>query len=214
MLPFDVLVRTSGRAAALCERACVDLSDQMDYGGAIGEQFNRWFAEGRQSVQPAREKAPAERPGEGPAPDATAAPEALPAPLPPLGTATPPLCTEPWRMLYILRRGVFPCCYGGPIAPMTDYRKAWNSDLMKGIRRELASGRFHDYCLESEACPIVRKARHGTHAPAVAARRRPRGVRARATWVAARARRVLTEPAYAATQARRLWRAVAGPRQA
>ena len=41
---------------------------------------------------------------------------------------------------------------------MEEYRQAWNGDLMRAIRGELAEGRFHDYCLESPACPIVRKA--------------------------------------------------------
>jgi hypothetical protein len=69
-----------------------------------------------------------------------------------------PPCTEPWTSLYILRRGVLPCCYGGKsIAPMTGYREAWNAPLMQEIRRDLAAGRFHRYCLDSEDCPIVRK---------------------------------------------------------
>jgi hypothetical protein len=53
---------------------------------------------------------------------------------------------------------VFPCCYGGrPVAKMAGYREAWNSPLIQEIRRELAHGRFHEYCLGSPACPIVRK---------------------------------------------------------
>ena len=80
-------------------------------------------------------------------------------PLPSLGAEHRPACTEPWTSLYILRRGVLPCCYGGkPIAQMEEYRQAWNGELMQGIRGELAQGRFHEYCLESPACPIVRKA--------------------------------------------------------
>jgi len=80
-------------------------------------------------------------------------------PLPSLGAEHRPACTEPWTSLYILRRGVLPCCYGGkPIAQMEEYRQAWNGELLQAIRGELAEGRFHDYCLESPACPIVRKA--------------------------------------------------------
>ncbi len=80
-------------------------------------------------------------------------------PLPPLGGARLPVCQEPWKSLYILRRGVFPCCYGGePIAPMNGYREAWNSPRMRAIRSGLAAGRFHEYCLKSSSCPIVRKA--------------------------------------------------------
>ena len=80
------------------------------------------------------------------------------APLPSLGGERLPACLEPWKSLYILRRGVLPCCYGGrPIAPMEDHREAWNGPLMQSIRAELVAGRFHDYCLSSPACPIVRK---------------------------------------------------------
>jgi hypothetical protein len=52
-----------------------------------------------------------------------------------------------------------PCCYGGaPIASMGEFKSAWNSELMQGIRRELLRGRFHVYCFDSPDCPIVRKA--------------------------------------------------------
>ncbi|MEX2661244.1 MAG: radical SAM protein [Vicinamibacterales bacterium] len=50
LLPFDELVRASGRAAALCERLGVQLSDQMDFGGSLGEHFEKHFEEGRRSV--------------------------------------------------------------------------------------------------------------------------------------------------------------------
>ena len=80
------------------------------------------------------------------------------APLPSLGGERLPACLEPWKSLYILRRGVLPCCYGGrPIAPMEDYKAAWNGPLMQAIRGELVAARFHDYCLASPSCPIVRK---------------------------------------------------------
>jgi hypothetical protein len=70
-----------------------------------------------------------------------------------------PVCTEPWTSLYILRRGTFPCCYGGAaIAPMDEFKQAWNSPIMLDIRRELQAGRFHKYCFDSPDCPIVRKA--------------------------------------------------------
>jgi uncharacterized Fe-S cluster-containing radical SAM superfamily protein len=83
---------------------------------------------------------------------------ARPAPLPSLGQERWPLCLEPWRNLYILRRGIMPCCYGGsPIAPMEGHREAWNGPLMRSIRGYLARGRFHEYCLHAHACPIVAK---------------------------------------------------------
>jgi hypothetical protein len=51
-----------------------------------------------------------------------------------------------------------PCCYGGqPLAPMESYRETWNSPEVQAIRASLLQGQFHDYCLRSPACPIVRK---------------------------------------------------------
>lgn len=179
LLPFDELVRTSGRAAELCRRAGVPLGDQMDFGGKMGTQFARLFEEGRQSVrvvaEPAEPAAGPEAPSpaatDGPRPDAlpSPAPPVAAAPLPSLGGETIPACTEPWESLYILRRGVLPCCYGGhAIAPMEHYREAWNSPLMQEIRRELAAGRFHQYCHESPSCPLVRKTEQITPRPVAA----------------------------------------------
>lgn len=181
LLPFEELVRASGSAAGLCDRYGVDLADQMDFGGRMGDQFEQLFDEGRQSARtkafpvadsaPASARAsgatgPAPAPGWGTAPPAeVVSAEARPAdvrptvePLPSLGAERKPVCTEPWKSLYILRRGVFPCCYGGaPVAPMDQYREAWNAPVVQAIRAELVRGRFHDYCLRSETCPIVRK---------------------------------------------------------
>jgi len=79
-------------------------------------------------------------------------------PLPSLGGDQQPLCLEPWRSLYILRRGTMPCCYGGePVADFDGYREAWNGPAIVHIRETLAAGRFPQYCLNSPACPIVRK---------------------------------------------------------
>jgi sulfatase maturation enzyme AslB (radical SAM superfamily) len=194
VLPFDQLVRVSGRAARLARELGVELSDQMDFGGAMRDLFEEEFARGASlddagaaasapsnsaEIEPAAESAirPSTRAGcpapwtelsvipsvsrdepvEGDNPQSaigSATPEALPS----LGGEQQPACLEPWKSLYILRRGVMPCCYGGaPIAPMEDYRTAWNSPLMQSIRGELLAGRFHDYCLCSTACPIVRK---------------------------------------------------------
>jgi len=40
---------------------------------------------------------------------------------------------------------------------MESYRETWNSPEMQAIRSSLLEGKFHDYCLRSSACPIVRK---------------------------------------------------------
>jgi pyruvate-formate lyase-activating enzyme len=164
LLPFAQLVRVSGRAARLAKDLGVELSDQMDFGGAMRDLFEKEFARGASldgtgasvSIPSNSEEAAIRNPQSAIAPPAPApaAPEALPS----LGGEHQPACLEPWKSLYILRRGVMPCCYGGaPIAPMEDYRTAWNSPLMQSIRGELLEGRFHDYCLCSTACPIVRK---------------------------------------------------------
>jgi hypothetical protein len=157
-------VRVSGRAARLAKDLGVELSDQMDFGGAMRDLFKEEFARGASldgtgasvSIPSNSEEAAIRNPQSAIAPPAPApaAPEALPS----LGGEHQPACLEPWKSLYILRRGVMPCCYGhGPIAPMEEYRTAWNSPLMQSIRGKLLEGRFHDYCLRSAACPIVRK---------------------------------------------------------
>jgi hypothetical protein len=156
LLPFDELVRVSGRAARLARDLGVELSDQMDFGGAMRDLFAEEFDRGASLDAPVV-AAPATLPPAEPAPQ----PEIRNPQLTieeSLGGEHQPVCLEPWKSLYILRRGVMPCCYGhGPIAPMEEYRTAWNSRLMQSIRGELLAGRFHDYCLRSSACPIVRK---------------------------------------------------------
>ncbi len=159
LLPFPELVRVSARVAEVCAARGVNLSDQMDFGGSLRELFPDSFRE---------EHAAGKGEGEGraaPPVEARTAPVAAAEPVPSLGGGTL-ACEEPWKSLYILRRGVFPCCYGGePIAPMNGYREAWNSPLMRAIRGELAAGRFHEYCLKSSSCPIVRKAEQGRSLP-------------------------------------------------
>ncbi len=145
LLPWEDLVRASGRADELCRRAGVVLSDQMDFGGSFSEQFAALFEEGRRSVSMTLSRTESVEAG-------------APVPAPSLGAERLPACTEPWKSLYILRRGVFPCCYGGrALAPMNEYRNAWHSPLLRAIRHDLARGQFHQYCLDSPACPIVRK---------------------------------------------------------
>lgn len=163
LLPFEDLVRISGRVAELCRALGVELSDQMNFGGSLEAQFHAAFEAGRREAlsllaAPGPASPHATPAGEPP----SAAGDAVPvqaAALPPLGEQALPACTEPWSSLYILRRGTMPCCYGGrTAAPMGDFKQAWNSPLLQGIRRELLRGRFHQYCFDSPDCPIVRKA--------------------------------------------------------
>lgn len=231
LLPFDRLVWISGRAAELCRRLGVELSDQMNFGGDMGAAFQQQFEAGRRSVtaefdgQPvasadARASEAIGAPSTAPAPASIPTPPKAPAPteaaLPSLGGEHQPACTEPWKSLYILRRGVFPCCYGGePVAPMDHYREAWNSPLIQDIRRDLARGRFHRYCLDSPACPIVRKVDHAGDVPfwnrerlRIRAHRWLGWVEYAAQWSALRARRIVTEPAYVRLHVGKIWRAI------
>ena len=70
-----------------------------------------------------------------------------------------PLCREPWQSLYILRRGILPCCYGGAVlGEMEDYAAVWNGPEMQELRRYLSRGELAPYCLENPGCPIVQRA--------------------------------------------------------
>jgi hypothetical protein len=171
LLPFDELVRVSGRVAELCRRHGIPFSDQMDFGGGMEAGFTALFEEGRRRAASLVAKAPpppARRPamaGLPPTAPVTAellsAAEATVASAEPTGAKPPrlPLCTEPWSSLYVLRRGTLPCCYGSsPLAPMEGFQQAWNSPLMQELRSELHQGRFHRYCFDSPDCPLVRKA--------------------------------------------------------
>jgi MoaA/NifB/PqqE/SkfB family radical SAM enzyme len=183
LLPFRDLVAASARAARLCRELGVELADQMDFGGKMSELFGDDLDDEPATVDAAVAPAPVAPAPPEPEPIAAAelvtvraepAPVAAPedataadAPLPSLGGESTPACLEPWKSLYILRRGVLPCCYGGePVAPMEEFRTAWNSPLLQDIRRELLHGRFHDYCLKSAACPIVRKNQEAALLPA------------------------------------------------
>ena len=244
LLPFSTLVKVSGRTNALCRQLRVKLADQMDFGGAMEELFAEHYEEGRREIdasapggnnstvaspsaaaEPVRSHASSDAGTEAirPPPDVKLAVADSVKPL--IGTENLPSCLEPWKSIYILRRGVFPCCYGGePIARMDDYRDAWNSPLMQQIRIELVNGRFHDYCLRSPACPIVRKSQSSRNLPvgqAVQLWTRQRWLRIdRATgnrlnhstkplrWLGIRLLRAATEPRYVVRQMKRFSRFV------
>ncbi len=172
LLPFDQLARTSALAEHLAKQYGVEISDQMDFGSAEKAAFAHEFApdeDGQDDGEPATESRDDSRPAAADPvveisgnPIAMTAMEVAPSAepeLPSLGEDQVPICTEPWKSLYILRRGVLPCCYGSARAgQMDEYRDAWNSQLFQDLRRELSAGRFHYYCLDSQACPLVRKA--------------------------------------------------------
>jgi len=194
LLPFGELVRVSGRAAELCRQYGVTLSDQLDFGDAgMEEYFPEAYADGRRQVdaagsevaddsdedsEPVAASDVVEVASEEAAPEeAVPVSEAMAVPEPSfeetvvgeedsLGDPGLPICTEPWKRLYILRRGVLPCCYGQyPLEKMDRWDGVWNSQILQDIRSELAAGRLHSYCLESGACPIVRKRLHGGQIP-------------------------------------------------
>ena len=78
-----------------------------------------------------------------------------------------PLCSEPWRTLYVLRRGIMPCCYATePIArwdeqqgrPLDEFlQDVFNGPAYQELRSELAAGRLASSCLNTPSCPILRQ---------------------------------------------------------
>ena len=79
-----------------------------------------------------------------------------------------PLCSEPWKSLYVFNRGIFPCCFGRkPLARWSEQgtrpteqfvEETRNGAALQEIRHSLASGVFPAYCRSSQSCPIVRNA--------------------------------------------------------
>jgi molybdenum cofactor biosynthesis enzyme MoaA len=77
-----------------------------------------------------------------------------------------PLCGEPWKTLYMLRRGIMPCCFAtDPIAtwdeqqgrPLDEFlHDVFNSAAYQEIRSELAAGRLSHYCRNTPSCPILK----------------------------------------------------------
>jgi hypothetical protein len=168
-LSFQELMRLSGKAHELCRHLGVPLSSQLDFGGQTEQRFRELFDQG---VREAREEIGGdggEGDEEGEEADGTddVGGDEVGEEVPPhsslgkkesLGKEKWPICTEPWRSLYVLRRGTLPCCYGGrPIAGPEGFQGAWNGPLLQAIRRDLAAGRFHSYCVRTRSCPIVQK---------------------------------------------------------
>ncbi len=228
LLPFEELVRTSGRAAERCRQAGLALSDQMDFGGSIGSQFAQWFEDGRRSAMAEhvavagtgdRASSIEVSVADGPPTSAVAGSPATAEPAPDLGADREPICSEPWKSLYILRRGVLPCCHGGrPLAPMDQYREVWNSPVVQAIRHDLARGRFHQYCLDSPACPVVRKARQiedrwrASRPAAAGLVGQWRRALWASQWTGIRLRRTFTDPSYVRHHVRRVWTRLLGGR--
>ena len=184
-LDFDTLVRLSARAAALCRQRGVPFSNQLDFGGEMEPIFRQAFDEALGEVdgpsvpratQARRDPRPTNRPPE-PEPAGPLASDAETMARDEddgtLGEGRVPACLEPWKSLYVLRRGVLPCCHGDrPLATMGEYADTWNAPILQDIRRHIARGEFHAYCLGSQSCPIVRKSRHAPDAYEAAQGRR------------------------------------------
>jgi hypothetical protein len=94
-----------------------------------------------------------------------------------------PLCSEPWKSLYVLNRGILPCCFGRkPLArwsergsrPLQEFvDDTFNGAALQEIRRALASGVFPQYCMSSVGCPIIRHATEDRALPAPPPSRAP-----------------------------------------
>ncbi len=84
------------------------------------------------------------------------------------GARKQPLCSEPWKSLYVLNRGIFPCCFGRKAPARWTERgnrsieefieETRNGAAFREIRSSLAEGVFPAYCASSRSCPIVQKA--------------------------------------------------------
>jgi hypothetical protein len=197
----------------------------MDFGGSFEAQFQAEYDAGMRSAAPAlAEPAPPAQPAASPANSAPASGGELAGNA---GLAAPhmPLCTEPWKSLYVLRRGVFPCCYGGAaLAPMDQAAGAWNSDTMQEIRATLSAGRFPSYCLDSPSCPIVRKSEQARQLSTIdSLRLRSRHAASRADlawqrvrwagqWARIRLTRIVSDPAYVRFHLGKAARRLFGPR--
>jgi MoaA/NifB/PqqE/SkfB family radical SAM enzyme len=78
-----------------------------------------------------------------------------------------PLCAEPWKTLYVLRRGIMPCSFASePIAKWEDQGNRsldqflcdiFNSPEYQHLRSELAAGRLSDYCRNTPSCPVLKR---------------------------------------------------------
>ena len=207
LLPFEELVRVSGRVAELCARLGVELSDQMDFGDDLRERFAARVrgraAGGARAVAacdpPAQRRRRFETRLRTLRPLRRRAMRAIQTDPASLGRERLPACTEPWGSLYVLRRGTMPCCYGSSaIAPMGDFKQAWNAPLLQEIRRELAAGRFHRYCFDSPDCPIVRKRAEAHDLPAS-----QQALLSSRVWLARLRRLAVSWPARAYRAARR-----------
>jgi MoaA/NifB/PqqE/SkfB family radical SAM enzyme len=86
-----------------------------------------------------------------------------------------PLCAEPWKTLYVLNRGVMPCCYATkPLAkweeqgdrPLQEFlRDTFNSEEYQHIRAELAAGQLAKYCKDTPSCPVLKRMLHAGSDP-------------------------------------------------
>jgi hypothetical protein len=86
-----------------------------------------------------------------------------------------PLCAEPWKTLYVLRRGIIACAYGTqPIAKWEEQgdrtleqflQDTFNSPAYQHIRSELAAGRLPTYCRSTVSCPVVKRMAHAVNDP-------------------------------------------------
>ncbi len=80
-----------------------------------------------------------------------------------------PICSEPWKTLYVLSRGVMPCCYATePLGRWSEQgdrtlaeflKDVFNSPEYQHIRQELAAGRLANYCWNTPSCPVMKRMR-------------------------------------------------------
>jgi MoaA/NifB/PqqE/SkfB family radical SAM enzyme len=82
-----------------------------------------------------------------------------------------PLCSEPWQTMYVLNRGIMPCCFAKePIAAWSEQgdrsppwflREVFNGPRYREIRKALAARTLPEFCRKCKNCPIVRRSAPG-----------------------------------------------------
>ena len=79
-----------------------------------------------------------------------------------------PLCSLPWRTMYVARNGINTCCYtrarplanwqGSDPGPIEDFvESVWNGEQYLKIRSALAERRLPKHCGETPACPVNKR---------------------------------------------------------
>jgi hypothetical protein len=81
-----------------------------------------------------------------------------------------PICSEPWKTINPLKRGLIVCCFNksSTVAKWSERRERtmeqflfdnWNGPIYQEIRSALAAGELHPICRQPNNCPIAARLR-------------------------------------------------------